>query len=276
MTVLDAQSGVEPQTETVWRQATTYRVPRLIYVNKMDKAGADFFASVKSVKTRLNANAVAIQIPIGQESNFKGIVDLVEMKAYEYDGKPEENAKEIEIPFDLQAIAKEKRQELIEAVATYDEEFMMKVLDGVEPTLEELKSMIRKATLTSEFFPAVCGTSFKNKGVKKMIDAVVDYLPSPLDIPAAKAHKGENEEIDVPATDDYPFTGLAFKVMTDPFVGSLTFIRLYAGTLQKGSYVYNSTKGTKERIGRLILMHANSRSEIDEANAGDIVACCWS
>ncbi|MBT1338024.1 elongation factor G [Mycoplasma bovis] len=272
VTVLDAQSGVEPQTETVWRQATTYRVPRLIYVNKMDKAGADFFASVKSVKTRLNANAVAIQIPIGQESDFKGIVDLVEMKAYEYDGKPEENAKEIEIPFDLQAIAKEKRQELIEAVATYDEEFMMKVLDGVEPTLEELKSMIRKATLTSEFFPAVCGTSFKNKGVKKMIDAVVDYLPSPLDIPAAKAHKGENEEIDVPATDDYPFTGLAFKVMTDPFVGSLTFIRLYAGTLQKGSYVYNSTKGTKERIGRLILMHANSRSEIDEANAGDIVA----
>lgn len=271
VTVLDAQSGVEPQTETVWRQATTYKVPRLIYVNKMDKIGADFFMSVQSVKQRLNANAVAIQIPIGAESAFKGLVDLVEMKAFEYDGLPDEKAKEIAIPEDLLELAKTKRQELIEAVATYDEEFMMKVLEGVEPTVEELKKMIRKATLSAEFYPAVCGTSFKNKGVKKMIDAVVDYLPSPLDIPPTKAHKGD-EIIEIPATDDYPFTALAFKVMTDPFVGSLTFFRVYAGKLAKGSYVLNTTKGVRERIGRIIQMHANSRQEIDECYAGDIEA----
>lgn len=237
----------------------------------MDKAGADFFMAVNSVKTRLNANAVAIQLPIGAESNFTGIVDLVEMKAYEFDGKPEEVAKEIEIPGDLVELAKTKRQELIESVATYDEEFMMKVLEGYEPTNDELKAMIRKATITSEFFPAVCGTSFKNKGVKKMIDAVVDYLPSPLDIPPMKATL-DDKEIEVPATDDHPFTALAFKVMTDPYVGSLTFFRVYAGTLTKGSYVYNTTKGVKERIGRIIQMHANSREEVNDCYAGDIEA----
>ncbi|WP_027120907.1 elongation factor G [Mycoplasmopsis lipofaciens] len=271
VTVLDAQSGVEPQTETVWRQATNYRVPRIVYINKMDKAGADFFASVKSVKDRLNGNAVALQVPIGAESNFKGLVDLVEMKAYLYDGKQEENAEEVAIPEDLVELCNQKRQELIEAVASFDDEFMMKVLEGVEPTQEELKSMIRKATLTAEFFPAICGTSFKNKGVKKMVDAVVDYLPSPLDVPAIKAHLGE-EIVPIPATDDHEFVALAFKVMTDPYVGSLTFFRIYAGVLQKGSYVYNTTKDVKERIGRIIQMHANSRQEIDECYAGDIQA----
>ncbi|WP_029512709.1 elongation factor G [Mycoplasmopsis iners] len=269
--VLDAQSGVEPQTETVWRQATNYKVPRIVYVNKMDKAGADFFMSVRSVRERLNANAVAIQIPIGAESYFEGIVDLVEMKAFVYDGKPEEIAKEVEIPSDLVELAKTKRQELIEAVATFDDDFMMQVLEGYEPTVEELKAIIRKATITSEFFPVVCGTSFKNKAVKKMLDAVVDYLPSPLDVPAIKAELN-GEELDVPATDDHDFAALAFKIMTDPYVGSLTFFRVYAGVLKKGSYVYNSTKDVKERIGRIIQMHANSRQEIDECYAGDINA----
>ncbi|EGV00105.1 elongation factor G [Mycoplasmopsis columbina] len=269
--VLDAQSGVEPQTETVWRQATNYRVPRIVYVNKMDKAGADFFMSVKSVRDRLNANAVAIQVPIGAESFFEGIVDLVEMKAYVYDGKAEEIAKEVEIPADLVELVQTKRQELIEAVATFDDEFMMKVLEGYNPEIDELKAMIRKATLTSEFFPVVCGTSFKNKAVKKMLDAVVDYLPSPLDVPAIKAELN-GQELDIPATDDHEFAALAFKIMTDPYVGSLTFFRVYAGVLKKGSYVYNSTKDVKERIGRIIQMHANSRQEIDECYAGDINA----
>ncbi|VEU77946.1 elongation factor G [Mycoplasmopsis columbinasalis] len=269
--VLDAQSGVEPQTETVWRQATNYRVPRIVYVNKMDKAGADFFVSVRSVRERLNANAVAIQVPIGAESNFNGIIDLVEMKAWEYDGKPEEIAKEIPIPSDLQAVAEQKRQELVEAVAVFDDEFMMQVMEGHNPSAEELRSVIRKATLTSEFFPVVCGTSFKNKAVKKMLDAVVDYLPSPLDVPAIKAEL-DGKEIEVPATDDHDFAALAFKIMTDPYVGSLTFFRVYAGVLKKGSYVYNSTKDVKERIGRIIQIHANSRQEIDECYAGDINA----
>ncbi|WP_027332562.1 elongation factor G [Mycoplasmopsis gallinarum] len=269
--VLDAQSGVEPQTETVWRQATNYKVPRIVYVNKMDKAGADFFMSVRSVRERLNANAVAIQIPIGAESNFTGIVDLVEMKAYVYDGNAEEIAKEIEIPADLKEQAELKRAELIDAVSTFDDDFMMQILEGVNPSEEELKRVIRKATLTSEFFPVVCGTSFKNKAVKKMLDAVVDYLPSPLDVPAIKAELN-GEELDIPATDDHDFAALAFKIMTDPFVGSLTFFRVYAGVLKKGSYVYNSTKDVKERIGRIIQMHANSRQEIDECYAGDINA----
>ncbi|QSF13615.1 elongation factor G [Mycoplasma sp. Mirounga ES2805-ORL] len=271
VTVLDAQSGVEPQTETVWRQATNYRVPRIVYVNKMDKAGADFFMSVKSVKERLNGNAVALQVPIGSESNFKGIIDLVEMKAYIYDGQPEEKAEPQEIPADLKDLAEKKRHELIDAVSTFDDEFMMKIINGEEPTQEELKTVIRKATLTSELFPVICGTSFKNKGVKKMIDAVVDYLPSPVDVPAIKAHYGD-EIVEVKATDDAEFSALAFKVMTDPFVGSLTFFRVYSGVLKKGSYVYNSTKDAKERIGRIIQMHANSRQEIDECYAGDINA----
>ncbi|MCU9936738.1 elongation factor G [Mycoplasmopsis cynos] len=269
--VLDAQSGVEPQTETVWRQATNYKVPRIVYVNKMDKAGADFAASVASVKQRLGGNAVAIQWPIGAESDFKGLVDLVTLQAYTYNGEPQEEEFPTEIPEDLKDIVQIKRQELLEAVASFDDELMMDVLDGKDVDVNVFKDAIRKATLTSEFFPVVCGTSFKNKGVKKMIDAVVDYLPSPIDIPAIKAHNNE-EIINVEATDNGDFAALAFKVMNDPFVGSLTFFRVYRGVLNKGSYVYNSTKGEKERIGRILQMHANSRVEIDECRAGDIAA----
>ncbi|RIV16614.1 elongation factor G, partial [Mycoplasmopsis gallopavonis] len=269
--VLDAQSGVEPQTETVWRQATNYRVPRIVYVNKMDKAGADFAASVASVKQRLGGNAVAIQWPIGAESDFKGIIDLVTRQAFTYNGEAQEEEFPTEIPADLKEIVEIKRQELLEAVANFDEELMMVVLEGGDIDEATFKEAIRKATLTSEFFPVVCGTSFKNKGVKKMIDAVVDYLPSPLDVPAIKAYNGE-EEVTVQATDDGAFAALAFKVMTDPFVGSLTFFRVYRGVLEKGSYVINSTKDQKERIGRILQMHANSRVEIDECRAGDIAA----
>ncbi|WP_435129067.1 elongation factor G [Mycoplasma sp. 6243] len=269
--VLDAQSGVEPQTETVWRQATNYKVPRIVYVNKMDKAGADFAASVASVKQRLGGNAVAIQWPIGAESEFKGIIDLVTREAYTYNGEPQEEEFATAIPEDLKDIIEIKRQELLEAVAAFDDELMMSVLEGHEVEIPAFKEAIRKATLSSEFFPVVCGTSFKNKGVKKMIDAVVDYLPSPVDIPAIKAHDNEHE-VSVEATDDGEFAALAFKVMNDPFVGSLTFFRVYRGVLTKGSYVYNSTKGEKERIGRVLQMHANSRVEIDECRAGDIAA----
>lgn len=269
--VLDAQSGVEPQTETVWRQATNYKVPRIVYVNKMDKAGADFEAAVASVKSRLGGNAVAIQWPIGSESNFNGIIDLVTMTATTYNGESAEEEFPMEIPADLLDVAKAKRQELLEAAANFDEEVMMMVLEGADVDIDTFKNTIRKATLTSEFFPVVCGTSFKNKGVKKMIDAVVDYLPSPLDIPPIKAYLND-QETDVVATDDGEFAALAFKVMTDPFVGSLTFFRVYRGVLEKGSYVYNSTKEQKERIGRILQMHANNRVEIDECRAGDIAA----
>lgn len=269
--VLDAQSGVEPQTETVWRQATNYKVPRIVYVNKMDKAGADFSASIASVKSRLGGNAVAIQWPIGQESDFTGLIDLVSRQAYTYNGESDEKEFPTEIPSDLVDIVEIKRQELLEAVSNYDENVMMLVLEGQEVDEQTLKEAIRKATLTSEFFPAVCGSSFKNKGVKKMIDAVVDYLPSPIDIPAIKAHLNDKELL-IQATDDEDFAALAFKVMTDPYVGTLTFFRVYRGVLKKGSYVFNSTKGEKERIGRLLQMHANSRVEIDGCCAGDIAA----
>ncbi|WP_324672799.1 elongation factor G [Mycoplasma sp. 888] len=269
--VLDAQSGVEPQTETVWRQATNYKVPRIVYVNKMDKAGADFAASVASVKQRLGGNAVAIQWPIGAESDFEGIIDLVTLEAIKYNGEAQEEEFPTEIPAHLKDIVAEKRQELLEAVANFDEELMMLVLEGGDLSVEEFKAAIRKATLTSEFFPVVCGTSFKNKGVKRMIDAVVDYLPSPLDVPPIPAFDGD-KELFVSATDDGDFSSLAFKVMTDPYVGSLTFFRVYRGVLEKGSYVYNTTKEQKERIGRILQMHANSRVEIDECRAGDIAA----
>lgn len=270
--VLDAQSGVEPQTETVWRQATTYKVPRIVFVNKMDKAGADFERAVESVRKLLGGNCVPIQWNIGSESSYLGHIDLVEMVAWEFDGKPEENGKQIEIPEHLKDIAILKRHQLIEAVADYDEELMMEVLEGnLDISPERLKQAIRKATITSEFFPAVCGTAFKNKGVKAMIDAVVDYLPSPLDVPPISAHL-DDKELTIPSSDDHEFAALAFKIMNDPFVGSLTFFRVYAGVLEKGSYVYNSTKGKKERIGRILEMHANQREEIDEVRAGDIAA----
>ncbi|MDJ1646101.1 elongation factor G [Mycoplasma phocimorsus] len=269
--VLDAQSGVEPQTETVWRQATNYKVPRIIFVNKMDKAGANFEAAVKSVHDRLNGNAVAVAWPIGAESSYIGHIDLVELKAYEFDGQANEEFKEIAIPEDLKETVEIKRQELIEAVASFDDELMMKVLEGEEVSVEELKAAIRKATLTAQFFPAFCGTAFKNKGVKAMLDGVVDYMPSPLDVPAMTAHLGE-EEVEITPSDEGEFTALAFKVANDPFVGSLTFFRVYSGVLNKGTYIYNTTKDVKERIGRVLQMHANSRNEIDEVRAGDIAA----
>lgn len=272
--VLDAQSGVEPQTETVWRQATTYKVPRIIFVNKMDKAGANFEAAVKSVKTRLAGNAVPIQLNMGAENDYQGHIDLVEMKAYVLSGDADETGYEtpVEIPEQYLAKAKEFRQHLLEEVSSYDEELMLEVLEGNDVSPEALKAAIRKATLSAEFYPAVCGTAFKNKGVKAMIDAVVDYLPSPLDVPAIKGEDQDGNEIERKAADDEEFSALAFKIMNDPFVGTLTFFRVYSGTLSKGSYVFNSTKEKKERIGRILQMHANSRKEIDEVRAGDIAA----
>ena len=271
VTVLDAQAGVEPQTETVWRQATEYKVPRIVFVNKMDKTGANFDAATESVHKRLGANAHPIELPIGAESQFKGIVDLVRMKAYIYDGSADENYTEIEVPSDLLDDALLRREELISAVADFDEELMMAYLEEQEISEEMLKRAIRTATLSVDFFPVMCGTAFKNKGLKLVLDAVIDYLPSPLDVPIVKGTI-KNEEVDVPASDDEPFAALAFKVMTDPYVGKLTFFRVYSGQLSAGSYVYNSTKDEKERVGRILLMHANDRSEIKEVHAGDIAA----
>ncbi|MEK3888994.1 elongation factor G [Bacillus sp. FSL K6-3431] len=273
VTVLDAQSGVEPQTETVWRQATTYGVPRIVFVNKMDKTGADFLYSVKTIHERLMANAHPIQLPIGAEDTFKGMVDLVEMKAWFYEGDEALDAVEGEIPEDLQEQAEELRGRLIEAVADFDEDLMMKYLEGEEISNEELKAAIREATLKVEFYPVLCGTAFKNKGVQKMLDAVIDYLPAPTDIlPMKGTVPGTDEEVTRPADDSAPFSALAFKVMTDPFVGRLTFFRVYSGTLVSGSYVQNSTKGKRERIGRILQMHANHREEITNAYSGDIAA----
>lgn len=272
VTVLDAQSGVEPQTETVWRQATTYGVPRIVFVNKMDKIGADFEYAIKTIHDRLQANAHAIQLPIGAEDNFRGIVDLVEMKAWIYEGDVLD-ATESEIPDDLKDKAEEMRANLIEAVSDFDEELMMKYLEGEEITTEELKAAIRAATLKVEFYPVLCGTAFKNKGVQPVLDAVIDYLPAPTDIESIKGIvPGTEEEVERHADDNEPFSALAFKVMTDPYVGRLTFFRVYSGTLESGSYVQNSTKGKRERIGRILQMHANHREEISTAYSGDIAA----
>lgn len=271
--VLDAQSGVEPQTETVWRQATTYGVPRIVFVNKMDKTGADFLYSVGTIHDRLQANAHPIQLPIGAEDLFEGVIDLVEMKAIYNEGSVGENLVVKEIPADYQDQAEEYREKLIEAVAEFDEDFMEKYLGGEEITIDELKAAIRKATLSVEFFPVVCGSAFKYKGVQPMLDAVVDYLPSPLDVPAIKGiNPDTDEEVERHSSDEEPFAALAFKVMTDPFVGKLTFFRVYSGILSSGSYVKNSTKGKRERVGRILQMHANTRNEIAEVYAGDIAA----
>ncbi len=272
VTVLDAQAGVEPQTETVWRQATDYKVPRIVYVNKMDKIGADFQAAIESLKDRLGVTAVPIQWPIGAEADFTGIIDLVTMTASEYDGEMAEETKQIDIPAHLKAIAEEKRIALIEAVAEFDEELMIKYLEGEDVTNDEIKQAIRKGTLKVEFFPVICGTSFKNKGVKKMIDAVIDYLPSPVDVEAVIGMNSKGEEVKRKPSDNEPFSALAFKVMTDPYVGRLTFFRVYSGKLSSGSYVMNSTKDKKERFGRILQMHANSREEISDIYAGDIAA----
>ena len=271
--LLDAQSGVEPQTETVWRQATTYGVPRLVFINKMDKIGADFLYSVRTLHERLQANAHPVQLPIGAEDEFSGIIDLVEMKAYNYTNDLGTDIEEIEIPGDLQDLAEEWRTKLVEAVAETDEELMMAYLEGEEIDVPTLKAAIRKATVAADFYPVFCGSAFKNKGVQLMLDGVIDYLPSPLDVPAIKGIDPETDaEVERHASDEEPFSALAFKVMTDPFVGRLTFFRVYSGTLQSGSYVQNATKGKRERVGRILQMHANHRQEIPEVFSGDIAA----
>ncbi|KAA0544105.1 elongation factor G [Bacillus sp. BGMRC 2118] len=271
--VLDAQSGVEPQTETVWRQATTYGVPRVVFVNKMDKIGADFLYSVGTIHDRLQANAAPIQLPIGAEDQFSAIIDLVEMNATFYGNDLGTDIEVREIPEEHLELANEYREKLIEAVAELDEDLMERYLGGEEISNEELKAAIRKGVVNVEFFPVICGSAFKNKGVQKMLDAVIDYLPSPLDVPAIKGTLPDSdEEVTRPSSDSEPFSALAFKVMTDPYVGKLTFFRVYSGTLSSGSYVQNSTKGKRERIGRILQMHANSREEISMVYAGDIAA----
>ncbi|GMA53569.1 hypothetical protein GCM10025857_49260 [Alicyclobacillus contaminans] len=273
VTVLDSQSGVEPQTETVWRQATEYQVPRIVFCNKMDKVGADFLYSVQSLHDRLEANAQPIQLPIGAEDNFEGIIDLVKMKAEFYKDDLGTTFEETEIPDEYKETAEEWHNKLIEAVADFDEDIMMKYLEGEEITPEELQAGIRQATLSVDFYPVLCGSAFKNKGVQMMLDAVIDYLPSPTDVPPIKGIDPKTEEeTEHPADDNDSFSSLAFKVMSDPYVGRLTFFRVYSGVLDTGSYVLNATKDSRERIGRILQMHANSRSEIDKVYSGDIAA----
>ena len=272
VTVLDGQAGVEPQTETVWRQATEYSVPRIVFVNKMDKTGADFEFSVNSIGDRLGAVAAPIQWPIGAEDQFKGQVDLVEMKAYIYDGGQHEDYQVTDIPADLVDICELKRTELIETLSNYDDELMEAYLEGEEISSETIKKVIRKATLSAQFFPVLCGSAFKNVGVKKMLDAVIDYLPAPTDVPQIIAHDHDGNEVKVDDSDEADFTALAFKVVTDPFVGKLTYFRVYGGHATKGSYIKNSSKGKKERLSRIVLMHSNHRQEIDEVYSGDIAA----
>ncbi len=271
--VFDAAAGVEPQSETVWRQATKYSVPRIAFMNKMDKMGADFFMSVNSMVERLDANPVPIQIPIGAEESFRGPVDLVKMRAFYFDDETlGAKFEEGEIPEEYRAQAEEYRDKMLESLADVDEVVMEKYLNGEDISEEEIRRALRKGTLELKITPVICGSSFKNKGVQLLIDAIVDYLPSPLDVPPVKGMTPDGEEVERKASDDEPFAALAFKVMTDPFVGQLTYLRVYSGVLDAGSYVYNSTKGKKERIGRLLQMHANKREEIKEVRAGDIAA----
>ena len=277
VTVLDAQSGVEPQTETVWRQATTYGVPRIVLINKMDKIGADFLYATNTIKDRLGANAHPVQYPIGAEDDFEGIIDLISMKAHFYKDDMGSDPEEGDIPEELQAQAEELRENLVEAVAEIDEDLMMKYLEGEEITEEELKKGIRRATLNVEFYPVFCGSAFKNKGVRLLLDGVLDYLPAPTDIPPITGivpgtGDDEDEETERIAGDDEPFSALAFKVMTDPYVGKLTFFRVYSGTLDAGTYVQNTVKNKRERVGRILQMHANSREEISTIYCGEIAA----
>ncbi|MBZ6527038.1 elongation factor G [Aerococcaceae bacterium DSM 111021] len=273
VTVLDAQSGVEPQTETVWRQATTYGVPRIVYINKMDKLGADFLNATETLHARLEANAHPVQLPIGAEDNFNGIIDLIEMKAFHYHDDLGENVEEIEIPEDMKDLANTWRTNLIEAVADLDENIMMSYLEGEEIDVDTLKAAIRKATVAVEFYPVYVGSSFKNKGVQLLLNGVIDFLPSPLEVPPIIGTiPGTDDTLEHHADDSEDFAALAFKVMTDPFVGRLTFFRVYSGTLAAGSYVLNATKDNRERVGRILQMHANSREEIPEVFSGDIAA----
>ncbi len=272
VTVLDAQAGVEPQTETVWRQATDYKVPRIVFVNKMDKIGADFENAIKTIHHRLGVKAYAVQWPIGAESEFSGIIDLITMKAYHYDGGIDEETTEIKIPANLKDKAEEKRTELIEAIADFNEELMIMYLEGEEIPIEMIKETIREATLAVKFFPVFCGTAFKNRGVKKILDGIIDYLPAPTDVEGIVGMRSNGQEVVRHPSDDEPFTALAFKVMTDPYVGKLTFFRVYSGSVKSGSYVRNVSKDTRERFGRILLMHANHREEVSEVYAGDIAA----
>ena len=272
VTVLDAKSGVEPQTETVWRQATKYEVPRIVFVNKMDATGADFFMAANSIKTRLGAKSTPIQIPIGAEANFDGLIDIIERKAHIFQDVTHKDDIITDVPEEYVNQMEEYRQQLLEEIADYDEDFMMKVLEGEEPTIDEIKNTLRKAVVSGEFFPVLCGAAYKNKGVIAMLDATVEYLPSPLDIPSIKGILPNGEETERHADDNEPFSALAFKVMTDPFVGRLTFFRVYSGTANSGSYILNSTKDARERFGRIMQMHANHRQEIDTVYSGDIAA----
>ena len=271
--VFCAKGGVEPQSETVWRQADKYNVPRMAFVNKMDIVGADFFNVVDMIKDRLKANPVPVQIPIGKEDNFVGVVDLVNMNARIYKDDLGQNIEIVDIPEELVDLAEEYRENLLENIAEYDEDLMIKYLEGEEITSEEITRAIRKATIKTEITPVLCGSSYKNKGVQPLLDAIVDYMPSPLDIPPVKGVSVDSdEELERISSDDEPFSALAFKIVTDPYVGKLAYFRVYSGTLKAGSYVYNSTKGKRERIGRILLMHANKREEVDEVYAGDIAA----
>ena len=272
VTVLDAKAGVEPQTETVWRQATNYGVPRIVFCNKMDATGADFLMSCRTIVDRLGAKSCPIQLPIGAENTFSGIVDIIERKAEIYTNDLGTDIKVEDVPEDLKDLCEEYRAKLIEYLADYDEDFMMMVLEGEEPSIEEIKRVLRIAVCTGDFFPVLCGSAYKNKGVQMVLDAVVDYLPSPLDIPSIKGTLEDGTESERHASDDEPFSALAFKITADPFVGKLTYFRVYSGTAKAGSYVYNSTKGKKERFGRLVQMHSNARKEIEQVYAGDIAA----
>lgn len=272
VTVLDAKAGVEPQTETVWRQATTYGVPRIVFCNKMDATGADFLMSCRTIVDRLGAKSCPIQLPIGAESTFTGIVDIIERKAEIYTNDLGTEIQISEVPEDLKDLCEEYRGKLLEYLADYDEEFMMQVLEGEEPSIDEIKRVLRIAVCAGDFFPVLCGSAYKNKGVQMVLDAVVDYLPSPLDIPAIKGTLEDGTEVERHASDEEPFSALAFKIATDPFVGKLSYFRVYSGTAKSGSYILNSTKGKRERFGRIVQMHANSRKEIEEVYAGDIAA----
>ena len=272
VTLLDGKNGVEPQTETVWNQGVKYGVPRIVFVNKMDAIGADFKMSVESLHSKLGADAHPINFPIGCESSLAGVVDIINRKAIYFEGANGEKVVEKEVPADLVDECEAYRAELVEALANYDDDFMMKVLEGEEVTVEEIKAVIRKAVLSCQFYPVLGGSAYKKKGVQPLIDAIIEYLPSPLDIPPAKGIDANGNDVELAVSDDSPFAALAFKVATDPFVGKLTFFRVYAGKAEAGSYVYNSTKETKERFGRIVQMHANARKEIPAVYAGDIAA----
>ena len=270
--VFDAKAGVEPQSENVWRQADTYNVPRMAFINKMDKMGADFFMSVQTIIDRLGKNAIPVQIPIGQEDDFVGLVDLFEMEAYYYKDDKGEDIEITEIPDDLKDLAQEWHENLVEKICDLDDDLMMQYLEGEEPSVEDLKKALRKGTIACEAVPVYCGSAYKNKGVQKMLDGVIEYMPAPTDIPDITGTDEDGNEVVRKSSDDEPFAALAFKIMTDPFVGKLAFFRVYSGTLNSGSYVLNATKGKKERVGRLLQMHANKRSELDKVYSGDIAA----